>query len=1008
MSYPKRSQNTKVNLAMTHCPNCNTEVFPDAKFCHNCGTSLNAGNSPAPPSVTDTGGSVLKAAQKSAASGLDSINLNGQHSPANQKHRGERRIVTILFSDVKGSTALAENLDPEEVLEIMNKAFKILIDPVVKYEGKVARLMGDAILAFFGAPVSHEDDADRACRAGLEIIEGAKVFAHKLKKEKGIEGFNVRVGINTGLVVVGEVGAGSNVEYTAMGDAVNTAARMESSAEPGTIQITEETKKHLQSEFMFLDLGGLQVKGRKEPVKTFRLLSLPGKTSEKFIHPIVARENELKLIENAFKNLAAKKGGIVSIYGDNGVGKTRLLQESKKLFSSGINWIEGKAEAYTLNNSYWMARTFLKNYFDFRPGESSADMEKKLKSRLEQFDAGTPETIGFLLYFMNIKAADRKDDEMLKLSPEIFNGRLHYVIKELLTHEIVNRPTVLVWDNLQWCDAPSRELLKEIMYLSNELPLLLLLIYRLDESEKATWDFHHSYIETPGFKNTLIRLNAFNQEESHQHIKLLLNAEEVPPDLMDKVYDRTQGNALFIEEVLNSFLEKGIIRRNGIHVEAGDFNKECMVPDLLHNVLMSRIDSLGQGEKRVLQTASVIGRIFQEKLLAHILKDEYENNELKDILRKLQHKELILRHLSSGTNIKLLKEREYVFKHPLMQEVVYSTLFLSHRQQLHKSIGDAIETLNEAVLEDHIYSLGPHFEKGKDHLKAFGYYMQSGDKAAELFSKEDALFYYEKALEQTHIAEPAEGQLIKLHNCLGDAYSSAAQYSLAVEHYNQSLKYDKGDSCRISGVYRKIGHIHQNQGHYEKAHEYFDLSLDLIGGCNEFEAALTYLFKSMVFFRENKFDDAEKISESALNILLKYEDKYHLAEAYNNLGNICSSTNQYAKSHHFYTECIKIREEINDQPGLAAVYNNIGNLFQIENDLDKAIDSYTRSLSLCEKTGNYHGLARVYDNLCSIYTLMGDEEKAMDYNLKAIGIIGRIAKEASQVNSNIWLQSGVW
>lgn len=998
---------------MVHCPNCSTEIFPNAKFCHNCGTALNERDSSIPATDTYAKETVLNEEGKTASAYPDKINPNTRPSPAVPKHRAERRIVTILFSDVKGSTALAENLDPEEVLEIMNNAFKILIDPVVKYEGKVARLMGDAILAFFGAPVSHEDDADRACRAALEIIEGAKVFAKKLHEEKGIEGFNVRVGINTGLVVVGEVGADSNVEYTAMGDAVNTAARMESSAEPGTILITEETKKHLQSEFMFLDLGGLQVKGRKEAVNTFRVVGLPEKVSsvksdDRFSHPVVARQDELKLIKKVFEDLVTKKGGVVSIYGDNGVGKTRLLQESKKFISSEINWIEAKAEAYTANNSYWMARTFLKNYFRFLPDESSLETEKKLKNRLEQFGAATPETIRFLLYFLNIKAPDRADDEIFKLSPEIFKGRLHYVITEFLTHEISKKPTVMVWDNLQWCDSPSREMLKDIMYLSNEMPLLLLLVYRLDESEKTIWDFHHSYIEVPGFRSTLIRLNAFNPEESQILIKKLLGAEEVPLDLMNKVYDRTQGNALFIEEVLSSFLEKGVIKLNGKQVETGDFDKECLVPDLLHNVLMSRIDSLGQSEKRVLQTASVIGRIFQEKLLAYTLRDEYGSEELKSILKKLQQKELILRHLSSGVNNRLLREKEYVFKHPLMQEVVYSTLLLSHRQHLHKSIGDAIEITSGADLEERIYSLGPHYEKGKDYLKAFEYYLKSGDKAAELFDNEDGTFYYERALEQTQFVQPSDEQIIKLHNALGDAYSSAAKYSLAIDHYSESLKYDKEDICRISGIHRKIGHIYQNQGQYEKAHQYFDLSLDLIGSCNEFEAALTYLFKSMVFFRENKFDEAEKFSESALNILLKYDDRYHLAEAYNNQGNICSRINQYDKSHHFYTECIKIREEINDLPGLAAAYNNIGNLYQIGNDLDKAIDSYTQSLSLCEKTGNYHGLARVYDNLCSIYTIKGDEDKAMDYNLKAIGIIGRIAKEASQVNSNIWLQSGVW
>ncbi len=255
---------------MTLCPSCDTECLKDAKFCHNCGQSL----------LSKFGDNLSE--QKSSSLTNSRNNLErlmpkeyvDRLLRSKGKMEGERRVVTILFSDVKGSTSLAEDLDPEEVLEIMNGAFEMLIKPITRYGGTLARLMGDAILAFFGAPIAHDDDPYLACRAALDILDGAKTYSEKLQKDRGIEGFAVRVGINTGLVVVAEVGADLRVEYTAMGDAVNIAARMESTAEPHTILITEATKRLVQDKFNLKSMGPISVKGKAKPLNVFRLMNL--------------------------------------------------------------------------------------------------------------------------------------------------------------------------------------------------------------------------------------------------------------------------------------------------------------------------------------------------------------------------------------------------------------------------------------------------------------------------------------------------------------------------------------------------------------------------------------------------------------------------------------------------------------------------------------------------------------------------------------------------------------
>jgi len=292
------------------CPQCKTELPPHAEFCIACGTQL---VTPPPEAMREPGLGRLTEALERLVPREFAERLLATRGQVGK----ERRMVTILFSDVKGSTAMAEDLDPEEVMEIMEGAFDVLIEPVYRYEGTVARLMGDAILAFFGAPIAHEDDPERACRAALEIIEGAQRYSARLEEERGIRGFNVRVGISTGLVVVGEVGSDLRVEYTAMGDAINLAARMESAAEPGTILVTEDTHKLIAPLFETEALGPTEVKGKTEPVAVYRVLTpkvapVKPRGIAGLESPLVGREAQFRALQEAVERLQAGVGSIVT------------------------------------------------------------------------------------------------------------------------------------------------------------------------------------------------------------------------------------------------------------------------------------------------------------------------------------------------------------------------------------------------------------------------------------------------------------------------------------------------------------------------------------------------------------------------------------------------------------------------------------------------------------------------------------------------------------------------
>ncbi|HSR33395.1 MAG TPA: adenylate/guanylate cyclase domain-containing protein, partial [Anaerolineae bacterium] len=372
------------------CPQCGTVLpfDPDARFCSRCGIEIGhlaeahaaATDTPVPSTAEGTIERLQRLVPKEFAERL--LDSRG-------KVEAERRMVTVLFSDVKGSTAMAEGQDPEDWMEIMDGAFDVLIEPIYRYEGTLARLMGDAILAFFGAPIAHEDDAERACWAALEIVEGAQSYAAHLEEDRGLPGFNVRVGINTGLVVVGEVGSDLRVEYTAMGDAANLAARMESAAHPGTVLITEDTHKLITSMFETEALGLIEVKGKAEPVPVHRLLApkvvarkLRGITGLE--SPLVGREAEFGVLKEALERLDAGVGGIVTLVGEAGIGKSRLVAELRKdAVTAPLRLVEGRCLSYGTSITYLLWLDLLRSVVGMSIEDSSVAVRDALRQLVQ-------------------------------------------------------------------------------------------------------------------------------------------------------------------------------------------------------------------------------------------------------------------------------------------------------------------------------------------------------------------------------------------------------------------------------------------------------------------------------------------------------------------------------------------------------------------------------------------------------------------------------------------------
>jgi class 3 adenylate cyclase len=661
------------------CPRCGAESPSSNKFCGDCGAALSFSKKFQAPSAD--------AAARSAAVKIET-------------HDGERKFVTALFADLKGSTELLQGIDPEEGRAIVEPMLRIMAEAVRRYDGYVVRTTGDGLFALFGAPIADEDHPQRALYAALAMQNDLR--AHRQGRlAQGLLAPETRVGVHSGEVVAYRGEASGNTEYRLIGHTANLASRLEALAPPGSIAISAETSRLCEGYFELRPLAPVMVKGVTEPVEVYEVLG-PGVLRSHFdlsarrgLTKFVGRERELEQIRRALEQASAGEGRIVALVADPGTGKSRLVHEFKATLPDGCKPLEANAVAHGKGSAWLLTLELLHRFFSIESVDSAQVRREKVGAALTSLDPALSDTRPYLGALLNIVEGA---DPLAQMDPRIKLQRTLEALKRIFLHESVRQPLVLIFEDLHWIDEQSQALLDLLADSLAGARILIVVNYRPEYRHE--WGNKSCYAQ--------IRLEPLAGADGAAMLTALLGeAVELDP-LKRMVLERAGGNPFFLEEIVNALFEEGVLTRNGA-VKLARSLGQLRLPATVQGMLAARIDRLPSEQKELLQTLAVIGRQAPLNLLRHVAVGT--DAQLDEASRALRASEFIYEHPAPG-------DVEYVFKHALTQEVAYNTLLIERRNQLHERVGAAIEVLYSKSLDDHLAELAHHYGRGRQSSKA--------------------------------------------------------------------------------------------------------------------------------------------------------------------------------------------------------------------------------------------------------------------------------------------------
>jgi len=948
------------------CSNCNSVNPLHSSFCGECGHRLFL---PAPQASRELSfDEKLRKIERYLPRGLVNKILVQK-----DKIEGERRQVTVMFCDMEGFTPLSEKVGHEEAYALVDEIFNILIHMVHQYEGTVNEMTGDGIFALFGAPIALEDAPQRAIRSAFAIHRELAKFSDRLMQERGIPPIRMRIGLNTGPVVVGTVGNDLRVKFTAVGDTVNLASRMEDLAEPGATYVTENTFKLTEGLFRFEALGQKEIKGKEALINVYRVIAPSTRrtrfdvSAERGLTPFLGREREIELLLDGYKRARAGRGQTFFIVSDAGGGKSRLLYEFRKAVTNeDVTFLEGKCLSYSHGVAYHPIIDILKSSFDIHEDDEDSAIREKVFEGLKILGLDEGSSLPYLLELLAVKGSGI--DKIL-MSPEGKKDQIIEALKKIVLRGSEIRPLIMAIEDLHWIDKSSEELIKHILESISEARVLLIFTYRPEFVH--AWGPKAVYIQ--------LTLNRLSDRDSLAMIAHLLGTADIDKGLEEFILEKTEGVPFFIEEFIKSLKDLKIIERRENRLHLVKNIKAVAIPSTIQDVIMARVDLLPEAAKEVLQSGAVIEREFSHELMKEVM--GLPEEELLSRLYTLKNSELLY---ETG----VFPQCIYIFNHSLTREVVYDSILTKKKKRLHGQIGTAMEKLYEEKIDEYSGLLAEHFITSENYEKGAEYSKVAARKAQRAGSYKEAIAHAHKrvlCLENLPPISENERKIIDARTALAGYFLGLNQHVEAKDSVSPivDIAIAMGDQKSLCGIYTALGsyygyveedysmgaqYLHEaNKTSEKSANLFYDwLSSYFLGALlywygGEFEKGLAYFKRSAnLSEKANSLSAGAFVKGTMSSTIYIFRGKIDLA---------------YKTSK----EAVQLANESGDTHTLGMAYACHGSSCYFEGLFDEAEKAFIEAVRFCKKTGqkNWEAWSTGWSGL--MYLDRGEYNKGLEY-----------------------------
>lgn len=1042
------------NPGFKECPYCAEEIREAAVICRFC-KSPQPGADPSklPPSAASTTASDEPAPKSEAERNLqEQVDRLKKFVPAKVMQRltdgfadaieeGERRNITVMFGDLCGFTALSEALDPEDLAELMEQCYGEMNRVIDKYDGTIDKFIGDCVMALFGAPVAHEDDPERAIRAGLEIRDAIRAIGKKFGYD-----LDLSVGINSGEVVVKSFGDSNRADYSALGDAVNLASRLQGKANRGEVLVSKAIWARTRSLFEWVDVAPFTVKGKSEPITAF----IAAAASERFAKEVqlrervemvdyVGRTTELETLLGNWRTVQRGRRRVVKVVGEAGVGKSRLVYEffkrARESSDAEIRRFTGRCLSFGQHMAMLPIIEMVKEVADIKEGDTAPTVTEKLAKCVDDLATKAKNTLTtaeqrHLLDALEFLLALRQTSSpLMKLTPRDRQRALFESIQTLVGLIARQGPFIIVLEDLHWADEQSIALIDHL--LSTDPPDTPVLVMILARPVLA-----HQF---PNEDNiTRIHLSELDEEESAELLRRLCRLHELPVDLEQQILAKTEGNPFYVEEIVLNLQEAGILVREGESWVFAKDLKRVDIPETVQGVILARVDRLETQVRRLLQCASVIGTSFRQRVLTQVaeIREKFE-----EMLTELVDIEFIFEKTA-------LPELTYLFKHIVTQEVVYGTLLRRRRSAFHGRVAEAIEALYHDRLDEHIELLAHHWYLSENLPKARHALWEAGQKCQRMYANEAAIDFYEKLLKTLEKGEMDEVERLRmrsetlrelgmLHMIIGKMHIAAKRLHESIEVADSHRDCDAiraralmnlgqvlrimgeladarqaltsaselfaqfGNDVSVRSCIQSLGVIAQVQGDYDTALGHYQAYLK---GLDKEDGTIDRAYRAhsnigiVQMLRGNTRGAKTHLSE-ALALAEEQTDRRGRSEATYNLGLVFIREGHYDNAKAHLVEAHRLAHEIGYQRVQLACDIAMSEIYNFTGETKVAIHHCQRALDFAIENGHAEFISTARGNWARALCTQGDNDAAAAMGVQALTDAKRVHDHIGQINA---------